>query len=199
MTRPHVGKARRLAVERVVSALRAKLAGAITTAKAESTTPTIFLPAPPDEAIIAGDPEDPEQVVRNHPVVCFVWPGSRRVVSESSGGLTTYGAMFELDMEVVMLFQAGMPERLTDADGVALEQEAEMRRRAELYTEAIITTVLTYGCFKNANHQIRLESDDALAIYLDERGGGTGPLGIAAATFTITQKCDVPSRIESLA
>ena len=195
MTRPAIGKARRLAVEHITAALRSKLADAIATARSESSTPTLHLPAPASEAIIANDPDAPEKVARNHSVSAFVWPGGpRRPLDTGSGGPSTYRVHTEFELEVVLVFTAHVPQTIDDADGVEMSIEAQMRRRAELYCEALITTVMTYACKTGVIDSVMIANDEAPVIYLEERNGGVGILGVAGASFTLKQICDAPQR-----
>lgn len=199
MTRPAIGKARRLAIGRIVTALRTKYADVLSAAVAAGPVPALHMPAPVREAVIAGDPDDPEEMVRNHPVVIAVIPsGSRRVLQDASGGPSTYSTTTEMEVTCLLTFQAAIPSRALDADGVALTQDAELQLRAELYTEALVTCVLTYACQTGVIHQVRLERDESRGNFLNDKQGGAGILGVAAASFTLTQRCDVPQRVESL-
>ena len=195
MAKVNIGQARRLAVRRVQTCLRAQLSTEITAAIAASDNTTLYNPAPLDQAIYANDPRQVEEVVRNHDVVCFVWPnGPRRIVTSASGGMNTYKAISKQEVSVVLLFKFALqPNEQTDAQSITLTQEVEMRLRAELYTEAIINTVLKYACQDSEVHDVVLTADDADAfpIYADE-----APilLGLSQATFELTQNLTVPAR-----
>jgi hypothetical protein len=195
MGRVPYAQSTRVAVERVITVLRAELDTEIASALSGRPYSDLPMPAPRDEAIYHTEPLNLEEHVRNQGVAVFVYPdGPKRLVTQQSSGLNEYKATTEIDIVTILLFQYVLAQEttnLTDDEGVELTMEVEMAKRAELYTEALINCVCKYGCNTGEVHNITPLRDDSLTIYAEER---VNLMGLAFASFTLQQLTNVPGR-----
>lgn len=193
MGRVPIGRAKRLCIDNTVTAIRSKLGAELAAAISASDTPTIYCPAPEDEAVYRVERVNLEEVVRNHGVAVLVYPASPlRVTTEQSSGLNAYKATTETDVDVFLVFEwAIQATALTDVDGEELTREAEMVVREELYVEALVNTLLKYTWGAARVHDVRLRRNDTQTYYTEER---QALYGAAYVGVTYTQLCNVPQR-----
>jgi len=190
-----IGRARRLAIDRIRTVLRHDMFA--TQVQADATFFGIQKqPAPLPRHVFATDP-DPrvvEDVQRNTGVALYVWPESPRTVRRrKSAGVTRHTADSVMQVGVVCIYRQAMQVPPDDPDGLPLDADELMRLRGEAYAASIVEIVTTYAADSagEAIHELTFERDDATPIYVGERA----LFGVAQATFTVRQEVSIPNRL----
>jgi len=205
MPRVPIGRAKRLAIDRVITALRDNLDTELAAAITASDVPTIHSPAPSDDAVFRVRTINIEDVVRNHHVVALVYPaGPHRFTTQQSGGLNSYKATAELDVDVFLVFDYALQaDDLTDGDGRTLTPEQEMVMRSDLYTEAKRFLVASEGNYGTDAVDAILQDGATDIVYQEIVEGDLTPVrevieiartrGVHSGTKhrTVGDRCDV--------
>lgn len=180
--------ARRVAIDRIITALRGQYA----TELAAVADTGLVLPAPPETGYFSNSPDDPEadNVLFNADPAVLVWPAGPRTMGDiSSGGTITRAQVSTFEVDVLIMFRQALHAPLT-TNGHELSEPEYMMLRAERYAGAMIKTLYRYAPEGNAIHDIELVADEALPLFLQDRP----IMGIASARWRIIQKVAIPQR-----
>lgn len=188
-----LGTARRVAIERIISQMRAHFEDEITEARGRlSLSPLPKIDVPVDRSYTMVDPEHLAALPKNYRCWVFVFPdGPRVTVSQSTGGAAFTKQQTTLDINIVVVYRF-FPEQLPqDGDTVVISQDELMRYRAEVYADAMINTIQKYAKSPDAIHELEFVSDVTYPIYLDKFPS----LGLARTTFRVTQMVSKPESV----
>lgn len=188
-----IGRARRLAKEKIGSALVTYLNDYIADAAAESSY-TVPPPMPGiagPEAVRLVDPDQPDNTPVNLDVQVTVFEDGPRVTDrENSSGPTFRKAQTRQDYKVIIIFRAALGNGVRDADGVRPDMSEQIRHRADLYLEALLTClyerVPTPGSPINT---FELTDDQGYPVYEED----FPVMGVCATTWRAVQMVSIPN------
>lgn len=188
-----IGRARRLAKEKIGSALVTYLNDYIAAAAAESSY-TVPPPMPGiagPEAVRLVDPDQPDTDPVNLDIQVTVFEGGPRVTDrENSSGPSFRRAETRQDIVVILIFRAALGNGVRNADGVKPYVSEQMRHRADLYLEALVTClyerVPTPGSPINA---FDLIDDQGYPVFEE----GFPVMGVCATTWRAVQMVSIPN------
>lgn len=188
-----IGRARRLAKEKIGSALVTYLNDYI--ADAESCSSYTVPPPMPGiagpEAVRLVDPDQPDNTPVNLDVQVMVFEDGPRVTDrENSSGPTFRRAQTRQDYKVIIIFRAALGNGVRDADGVRPDMSEQIRHRADLYLEALLTClyerVPTPGSPINT---FELTDDQGYPVYEED----FPVMGVCATTWRAVQMVSIPN------
>lgn len=184
------GAARRIAIERIVSVMRANFGAQISAATARldlSPLPTVDTPT--DRAYFMVDPEQLTVLPKVFRAWVFVFPDGPRVpVSTSTGSGNILKMQTTIDINVLVAFRYIPDQSPLDSDNVVIEQDELMRYRAEVYVDAMTETIARYAKSPSTIHALEPANDTTYPIYLDK----FPTIGVARTTWRLTQMCVLP-------
>lgn len=188
-----IGRARRLAKEKIGSALVTYLNDYIAAAAAESSY-TVPPPMPGiagPEAVRLVDPDQPDNTPVNLDIQVTVFEDGPRIIDrENSSGKTFRRAQTRQDYKVIIIFRAALGNGVRDADGVKPDMSEQIRHRADLYLEALCTClyerVPTPGSPINT---FELTDDQGYPIYEED----FPVMGVCATTWRAVQMVSIPN------
>ena len=188
-----IGRARRLAKERLKDVLGTYLGAEITAAVADDdwTTPPTMPGLSGPEAIFLTHPDMPDKLPRNFGVYVYIYEDAPRVIERTNSTTgSTYKSTTTQDYKTVLLFQYELDGDVADEDGNTPEVDVVMRHRADLYIEAVCNAIYKHAATANQPiHQVELIDDMPITYLTDQYTA----LGAATLTWRVTQLVSIPT------
>jgi hypothetical protein len=200
MARIPIARARRWALDRLVRVLREEYATRLA-AEAEAHG-LVDLTAPEPEHIFRIAPANAETIIANADAWVSIYPSSPVAPAAQRGSAGPGGYCLDVAMDVTALLVfrepiMEMPAAVARPDGVDPEALESIDLNAELlallsdvYTGALVHTLLEYGQGGQAIHDIALVADESQVLTND-----AGDLfGAASVVVRVTQRATVPNK-----
>lgn len=150
----------------------------------------LYLPAPATSAYYwLGDPSGVDEILPNHNVAAFVYPaGPRGVIERRTGGPSTYSALTQIPIEVMLSFQVA-PQSPIAAPGwdKQLTSDEMLILRCQRYAGAIQESVLTYAINPDDVTDLDPVSESYELASLEIQ-----TIGICRVTFNVLQDVQIP-------
>jgi len=150
----------------------------------------LYLPAPETDAYYwLRDTNGIDEILPNHNVAAFVYPaGPRAVIERRTGGPSTYSALTEIPIEVMLTFQVA-PQSPIAAPGwdKQLTSDEMLILRCQRYAGAILESVLTYAINPDDVTDLDPVSETYELAALEIQ-----TIGICRVNFNILQDVQIP-------
>lgn len=193
MSTINIGRARRLAKEKIAEALNQHFNDAVNTATSSSSyqvpPPMPGITGP--EAVRLVDPDQPDNTPVNLDVHITIFEDGPRVIDrENSSGPSFRRAQTRQDYKVILIFRAAPGNGVRDCDGVRPDMGEQVRHRADLYLEALCNCLYEYvPVGASPINSFELTDDQGYPIYEDD----FPVMGVCATTWRAIQMVSIPN------
>ena len=200
MARIPIARARRYALDRIVRVMREQYADRL--AIEADAHGLVGVSAPEPEHIFRIAPANSETIIANADAWVSVYPSSGMAPASQRGSAGAAGYCLDVGMDVTLLLVfrepiMELPASVARPDGVdpdaleALDLNAELLALlTDVYTGALVHTVLEYSQGAQAIHDIELVRDEA-QVLTNEAGD---LFGAASVVVRVTQRTTVPNK-----